>query len=85
MCTKEKQRPVIRFLWTEGVSGAEIHQRLSAQYGNSVLPQRSVYEWIERLKNGRTNVTHDKGAGRPSTAITEDNIERAHDMVLLDE
>ena len=35
-------------------------------------------------KNGRTNVSHDKGAGRPSMAITEDNIERARDMVLLD-
>jgi hypothetical protein len=34
-----------------GESGAAIHQRLSAQYGNSVLPQRSVYEWIEKFKN----------------------------------
>ena len=38
VCTKEEQRSVIRFLWSEGVSGAEIHRRLSAQYGNSVLP-----------------------------------------------
>lgn len=83
VCTKEEQRSVIRFLWSEGVSGAAIHQRLSAQYGNSVLPQRSVYEWIEKFKNGRTNVTHDEGAGRPSTATNEDNIERARDMVLL--
>ena len=37
-----------------------------------------------QIQNGRTNVTHDKGAGRPSTAITENNIERARDMVLLD-
>ena len=46
--------------------------------------QRSVYKWIEKLKNDRTNVTHDNGAGRPSTAITEKNIECARDMVLLD-
>ena len=83
-CTKEEQRSVIRVLWSEGVSEAAIHQRPSVQYGNSVLLQRSVYDWIEKLKNGRTNVTHDKGAWRPSTAITEDNIERARDVVLLD-
>ena len=59
VCTKEQQRSVIRFLWSEGVSGAEIHRRLSAQYGNSVLPQRGVYEWIEKFKNVRTNVTHE--------------------------
>ena len=66
------------------LSGAAIHKRLSAQYGKSILPRRSVYEWIENLKNGRTNVTHDKGDGRSSMAITEDNIERARDMFLID-
>jgi transposase len=83
ICTKEEQRSVIRFLWSEGVSGAEIHRRLSAQYGNSVLPQRSVYEWIEKLQNDRTVVTHQEGGG-PSTATTDDNIERVRNMVLLD-
>ena len=83
VCTKEEQRSVICFLWSGGVSGAKILWRLSAQYGNSVLPQRSVYKWIEKFKNGHTNVTHE-GAGRPSTATSDDNIEHVHDMVLLD-
>ena len=59
ICTKEEQRSVIRFLWSEGVSGVEIHRRLLAQYGNSVLLQRSVYEWIEKFKNILTSVTHE--------------------------
>lgn len=84
ICTKEEQRSVIRFLWSEGVSGAEIHRRLSVQYGNSVLPQRSVYEWIEKFKNGRTSVTHNEGAGRPFTAVSEENIERSREMILVD-
>jgi transposase len=83
-CTNEEQRSVILFLWSEGVSRAEIHRRLLAQYGNSVLPQRSVYEWIEKFKNVRTSVSQEEGAGRPSTATTDDNIERVRDMVLLD-
>jgi len=69
-------------LWSEGVSGAEIHQRLSAQYGNSVWPQHSAYEWIERLKNGHTSVTHE-AAGHMTT--TDGNIEHVHDMVMLDD
>ena len=76
---------MICFLWLEGVSGAAVHQRLSAHNGNSVLLQQCVYKWIGTLKNGRTNVMYDKGAGQPSAVITEDNIEHAHDMVLLDE
>ena len=31
-CTKEEQRSVIRFLWAEGVPGAQIHLRMCAQY-----------------------------------------------------
>jgi len=85
ICTKEEQHSVIRFLWSECVSGAEIHRRLPAQYGNSVLPQQCVYEWIEKYKNGHTSVTHEEGAGRPSTATIDDNIERVSDMVLLDD
>ena len=84
VCTKEEQRSVIRFLWSECVSGARIHRRLAAQYGNSVLPQRSVYEWTEKFKNSRTSFPHEEGAGRPSTATTDDNIELLRDMVLLD-
>jgi hypothetical protein len=38
---------------------------------------------MEKFKNGRTSVTHEV-AERPSTATTDDNIERVCDMVLLD-
>jgi hypothetical protein len=75
---------VIRLLWLEGLSRATSHQSLLAQYGNSVLPQWSVYEWIGRCKNGHTNVIHEEGAERTFTAINEDNIEHAYDMILLD-
>lgn len=82
VCTKEEQRSVIRFLWSEGVKGAEIYRRLSSQYGDNVLPQRSVYEWMEQFRNGRTSVTHEQGAGRPSTSTADDNIDKVRDMIL---
>jgi hypothetical protein len=81
--TKEEQRAVFRFLWAEGVPGAEIHRRLSAQYGNSALPQRSVCEWTAMLKNGRTSVTDDEEqSGRLSTSTTEENTERVCATIL---
>jgi hypothetical protein len=30
-CTKQEQRSVIRFLWAEGVPGAQIHLRMCAR------------------------------------------------------
>ena len=77
--TKEEQRSVIRFF----VVGKCIRGRNPSKTFGTIWEQCTVYEWLEKLKNGRTNVTHDKGVGRPSTTITEENIERARDMVLL--
>ena len=44
-CTREEQRAVVRFLWSEGSSGTKIHQRLLAQYGDNALSKTTVYEW----------------------------------------
>jgi len=82
VCTKEEQRGIIHFLWSEGVTGAEIHRRLSAQYGDSALPRQSVYKWIEKFEHGRTSVKDEERAGRPSTSITDSNIEDAYAMIL---
>jgi len=43
-CTIEEQRGVVRFLWAEGVKPVEIHSRMLAQYGQSTMSQRNVYE-----------------------------------------
>jgi len=49
-CTIEEQRGVVR----AGVKPVEIHRRIWAQYGQSTVSQRKVYEWVERFKSGRT-------------------------------
>jgi hypothetical protein len=70
------------FLWAEGVPGVEKHRRISVQYGNSVMLQRIVCEWIERFKNVRTSVKHGEGTGRQSTSITDADAERVYSMIL---
>ena len=82
MCTKEEQRGVIRFLWSEGVPGAEIHRRLAAQYGGSALPRRSVYEWTTKFQHGRTSLKDEERAGRPSTSNADSKVEDARAMIL---
>ena len=80
-CTKEEQRSFIRFLWAEGVPGAQIHLRLCAQYWDKVLSRRIVYGWIEMFENGRTSVT-DAGRFRcPVTATTTRNEERTLELI----
>lgn len=54
---------MICFLWTKGVSGCEMHRRMSVQYGNSVMSQQNVYRLIERFNNGCISMKHEEGAG----------------------
>ena len=71
-CTKEEQRSVVRFLWAQGVPGAQIHLRMCAHYGD---------EWIEIFENGRTSVTDAERSGRPATATTTRNEERTLELI----
>jgi len=72
-CIIEEQRGVVRFLWAQGVKPVEIHRRMLAQYGQSTMNLRKVYEWVERFKSGRTRVTDEGRSGRPSTSLTHDH------------
>ena len=71
-CTIEEQRGVVRFLWAEGVKPVEIHRHMLAQYGQSTMSQRKVYEWVEGFKSGRTRVTDKGRSGRPSTSCSRE-------------
>ena len=81
-CTREEQRTVVRFLWSKGSPGAEIHKRLLAQYGGNALSKRMVHEWIEKLKTGRTSVKRAEKAGRPSTSTSKEKIVQVQQMIL---
>jgi hypothetical protein len=71
-------------LSTETNFAATLRQRLSVtHYRNSVFPWWSVYQWIEKLKSGRSSVLHEEGAGCLSMVMNEGNIDRACDMFLL--
>jgi len=70
-CTIEEQCGVVRFLWAEGVKPVKIHRRMLAQYGQSTMSQRKVYQWVEMFKLGRTRVIDEGRSGWPSTSRTQ--------------
>ena len=49
--------------------------------GDNALSKRTVYEWIEKFKSGRTSVKH-VGAGRPSISTSEEKTEQAQQMIM---
>ncbi|GFG38000.1 hypothetical protein Cfor_10299, partial [Coptotermes formosanus] len=71
-CTKQEQRSVVRFLFSEGVKPIEIHRRMRIQYGDRCMSRTQVYEWTEKFKNRITSVEDSPRPGPAFTAVTED-------------
>ena len=80
-CTKQEQRSVVRFLFSEGVKPIEIHRRMRIQYGDRCMSRTQVYEWTEKFKNGVTSVKDSPRPGPAFTAVTEDNIAAVENVI----
>ncbi|XP_018353100.1 PREDICTED: putative uncharacterized protein FLJ37770 [Trachymyrmex septentrionalis] len=55
---------------------------LTVAFGESTMSKTRVYEWYKRFKEGREDVEDDDRSGRPSTSITDDNVEQVKKMIL---
>jgi hypothetical protein len=75
ICTKEKMRGVIRFLFVEGIRPVEIICRMQVQCGDNCLSRSKIYEWIDHFTKGKTSVCNEERSGRPSTSRIENNIQ----------
>jgi len=80
---KEQYRSVIRFLLLDGKTCEEIKAKLDAIYGDPSPSVTTVRYWFNEFKRGRTSVFEEL-PGRPADVVTEEIIEKVHDMILAD-
>ncbi|GBN32786.1 hypothetical protein AVEN_90341-1 [Araneus ventricosus] len=59
-------RSVIRCLNAKNVKPAEIHRQLVEIYGENVMTDGMVRNWVRQFNDGRTNVHDEARSGRPS-------------------
>lgn len=81
---KEQYRSVIRFLFLDGKTCEEIKAKLDAVYGDPSPSMTTVRYWFNEFKRGRTSVFDEERPGRPADVVTEEIIEKVHDMILAD-
>ncbi len=70
-------RTVIKFLNAEGVTGLEIHRRLSKQCAGcrgNVMSLRRIYKWIECFNTGPSNTHDEQQTGHPGNRINDETI-----------
>ena len=57
---------------------------LTVAYVDSTMSKTQAYEWYKEFKAGRTVVDDLPRSGRPSTSVTDKNIEKVKEIVLKD-
>ena len=60
---KFEHRSIIKFLVLEGQSPFNIHERMTAVYGNSSPSRTMVFEWARLFKNGQLNIEESQRSG----------------------
>jgi len=73
-----EQRAVMTFLWTERIKPADMHRRISAQYGSAnCMSKRKVDEWVETI-SPEEQVSDEGRSGRPSTSGAQPHNEHKY-------
>ncbi|RLU18027.1 hypothetical protein DMN91_010269 [Ooceraea biroi] len=78
----EEQRICIKFCVKNGIKCANVVRMLQTAFGDQAMSQNRVFEWYRRFRDGRENTEDDPRSGRPSTAITDKNVEKVKQIVL---
>jgi hypothetical protein len=73
ICTVVEKRAVIRSVRPEDVKTSEIYRNMLAQYSEHCMPQKNLYEWVDRFKSGRASLDNEERTGCPSTSGTDDH------------
>ena len=81
---KGKQRVNINFLVKLKKFATKNFQLLTEAYGENYMFRARVFEWHKRFSEGRESLKNDDRPSRPSTAVTDDNIEKVQDVIRKD-
>ena len=81
---KFEHRSIIKFLVLEGQSPSNIHERMTAVYGDSAPSRTMLFQWIRRFKNGQLNIEDRRRSGQPISTMDEKNIKAAENLAVED-
>ncbi len=80
--TDSEQHAFIKICILQELDATFIHQRLKKALDKRALSLRSVQSWVKQLREGRTSVEHQPGAGRPFESRDEALKAKVKDMLL---
>lgn len=77
-------RVMIFYDFRRGLGQAESLANLNAAFGDEAPSRAMVFRWFAEFKRGRRSFEDEPRSGRPSTAVTEDNVGAVRSMLQHD-
>ena len=68
----------------ESQSPSNIHECMTAVYGDRAPSRTMVFEWARRFKNGQLNIEDSPRSGRLISVTDEKNIKAVENLVVED-
>ncbi|KAG5346679.1 SETMR methyltransferase, partial [Acromyrmex charruanus] len=81
---KNDFRSLIKHYFLRGKTAKETKEKLDKYYEANAPSDYTVKYWFREFRGGRNSTTDEVRSGRPSDAVTEDNVKKIHEMVLAD-
>ena len=82
--SKIEYRAVVRFLYSKGKTGKEIHGELADVYVSSAPSDAQVKFWVGEFQRGRTSLEDEARSGRQLDANDEEMCKKVRDLVYSD-
>ncbi|KAG5311589.1 SETMR methyltransferase, partial [Acromyrmex insinuator] len=77
-------RSLIKHYFLRGKTAKETKEKLDKYYVANAPSDYTVKYWFREFRGGRNSTTDEIRSGRPSDAVTEENVKKIHEMVLAD-
>jgi AraC-like DNA-binding protein len=77
----KEQRVYIKFCQKLGKTATETYEMLQQAFGETALSRYKTSERYSRFKNGRTSIDDDPHTGWPSTARTNETVDRVNTVL----
>lgn len=79
--TRENFRSMIFYDFGFGFTQQQSIDRLNTAFGDEAPSRASVYRWFSEFQLGRCSLSQASGAGRPKSAITQENITAVQKLI----
>ncbi|UYV60613.1 hypothetical protein LAZ67_1001665 [Cordylochernes scorpioides] len=77
-------RAVIKYLYKKELSPKEIYEGMVDTLWEVAPSYSTVEKWVAAFKLGRISIEDEHRPGRPVESVTQENIDKIHDLVMLD-